>query len=325
MKSISTRLSVFVAAIVSLLLVGAGATLIVREVQVAEHERLREAQTVASTGAAAYGRILDDAIEAGHLTLDEVLSPRLEEIPFTVPVESKRYRSKLSDYTDSHGIQQIEDAIIGSCDDCLFASGMMPVRIGSDTGCYVPTTNSRQDLPPSGDFARDRLASRGKRIYDDAVHIAAAAFAGGTHATVLIQEYPRDTGQSAWDVAAPIFVHGQHWGGFRVGVSRDQITAQRSDTIVRLIALFGFLAILAAAAVLWASRRMIKPLVDLTADVDRMSTTSSTRELGTKIECADKGEIGRMAVSVNRLRVSLHGAMNILDVRHDMGAYRSLS
>ena len=30
----------------------------------------------------------------------------------------------------------------------------------------------------------------------------------------LRQIYQRDTGETMWDVSAPVYVRGQHWGGF---------------------------------------------------------------------------------------------------------------
>jgi len=150
-------------------------------------------------------------------------------------------------------------------------------------------------------------------IYPGAEPVAAAGYAGSG---VLVQQYPRDTGELAWDVAAPIFVHGQHWGAFRVGVSQDRITAQRNDLIMRLSVTFGALVLLAIAGMFLLSRRMIRPLVALSTEMDRVSQSPDTSELAVKISVTDRDdEIGAMQRSVNRTFVSLHGAIAMIEAR----------
>jgi hypothetical protein len=36
---------------------------------------------------------------------------------------------------------------------------------------------------------------------------------------VLVQIYHRDTGEKMWDISAPVYVEGKHWGAFRIGYS----------------------------------------------------------------------------------------------------------
>ncbi|HET9893183.1 MAG TPA: HAMP domain-containing protein [Mycobacterium sp.] len=304
MRSISVRLSVTIAFVVIGALGVAGVFVAHREVQVVQELVLRDASSLAVAGAAGYSRILDDAVDSGKLAIDDITQPKLEEIKYAFDVSDKRYRSKLSDYTDSHGVQAFEDALLESCDGCLFASGMR-------RGGYVPTTNAKQDLAPTGDVDRDRRVARGKRVYDGAEQLAAAGFTGGQKAPVLIQTYPRDTGELAWDVAAPIFVHGQHFGAFRIGVSQDRINAQWVDLLWRLSVSFGFVAGVTVLAIFLATRARLRRLVTLTAAANHMS--QSYEALAEAIPVDDGTELGLLARALNRLRVSLKAAMDYAD------------
>ena len=64
---------------------------------------------------------------------------------------------------------------------------------------------------------------------------------------VLKQNYLRDTGEAAWDVSAPIFVKGRHFGAFRVAVSRDSIAAHKRSLLLQLVVVFGFLTVITAS------------------------------------------------------------------------------
>ena len=39
---------------------------------------------------------------------------------------------------------------------------------------------------------------------------------------LFIQVYYRDTGEKMWDISAPVYVNGKHWGGFRIGYTMDK-------------------------------------------------------------------------------------------------------
>lgn len=312
-RKLSISLSMSIASVLILALAVMGAFVAHREVQVVRELVLRSASGQAIAGAAGYGRIIDDAIDSGALTLEDVTAPKLVEIKSDS--FDKRYRSNLSDYTDSHGIQQFQDAILESCDGCLFASGM---RVGG----YVPTTNSKQDLPllqekkPDGTpipdaIARNRQVARGKRIYDRSEQIAAAGFRGGAKAPVLIQTYERDTGELAWDVAAPIFVHGQHFGAFRIGVSQDRVTDQWIDLLWRLSMSFGFVAIVTASLAFFMLRRRLRPLTDLSQSADRISRSETPENMmSVPVNTTDSSnEIRDMGRSINRMRYALCAAV----------------
>lgn len=315
-RRLSVRLSLLLSIVVVPALALVALMVIVHEGRVVESLVLKEAKTATLQGAAAYGLILDTAIDTKALTLDEILDPVNEEIQFTgangepIHVEDVRYRSKLSTYVKAHGVQQWEDAT-RAAGNFIFASGM-------DRRGLVPVTNAFQDLPPRGDAtpesaAWDRIHSRGGRQYVKAEQIAAAGFRGNPDSPTLVQSYPRDTGERAWDVAAPIFVKGKHYGGFRVGVSRDRIVQQYHDLTVGLSLLFGTIALVFVGATLWLSWHYVSPLRALAARANAISTGEDPQLLGTRISTTDTTEVGEITRSLNRMRLSLSAAMQRIE------------
>lgn len=89
----------------------------------------------------------------------------------------------------------------------------MVYAIGTDRNGYVPTHNTRYSQALTGDYEKDIVGSRTKRIFDDPV----GKQCGKSQMPFLIQTYRRDTGEIMHDISAPIYVNGRHWGGFRIG------------------------------------------------------------------------------------------------------------
>lgn len=327
-RRLSVRLSVTLASVLLPSLAVVAVLLVLRETQVVDQLVKRNGQTAALAGAAMYSKMLDDAVKSNQLKLEDILDPTYEELKFPdgrtlddgspsmMVLTDKRYKTKLSDWTDAHGFQQWEDAILQAC-GCLFASGI-------DRRGHVPTTNSYQDFPPKDErtpegnpipenIAWNMTKARGKRKYEKQEQIAAAGYLGTPQFPVLIQEYNRDTGQKAYTIAAPIFVQGHHFGAFRIGVSTDRITAQYNEMIRNVSILFGGLSLVTLFTLFLATWQAIRPLSYLTQIVNRLSTTQDMVELGTKIPVTEIGEVGEMTQSVNRLRASLYVSMRRLE------------
>ncbi len=326
MKRIRHRLSVRLSLLLSVVLVPSLAMVavmvIIHEGHTVEDLVLKEAKTAALQGAAAYGLILDIAVDTKALTLSEILEPSKEKLSFTAPddpdgkpihVEEARYGTKMSVYLKEHGVQQWEDSI-WQAGNFLFVSGM-------DRRGLVPVTNAFQDAPPRGDAtsedaAWDRVHSRGGRQYTGAEQLAAAGFEGNPNARTLVQPYSRDTGEVAWDVAAPIYVKGKHFGGFRVGVSRDRIVKQYHDLTIGLVLLFSLIAAVLVGVTMWLSRRFIHPLTMLSDRANELSMTADAYVLDEPMRSTDPTEVGDMVRSLDRLRMSLSLAMRRLGAHH---------
>ena len=284
---------------------------------------LDQGRVAALAGAQAYSSILDSAVSAGALTLVDVIEPSYEEILFPglaycAPamagsstavkverdqphncIENRRYRTKYGDYTDSHGIQAVQDAILASSDSFIYASGI-------DIRGYVATPHKKYAEAPTGDLEHDRAVSRGKRKYDQSLHLAAAGYVGNE--PTLVQNYLRDTGEQIWDVAAPIFIKGKHFGAFRVGVVKDHVRVQALALAWSLGRMLGAAVFLMVGIVLVSTQRMMRPLVDLACMATQLSTSEDGREFETKIRVRSTDEVGQMASSLDRLRLSLRAA-----------------
>jgi methyl-accepting chemotaxis protein len=109
-------------------------------------------------------------------------------------------------------LQKMSDALLDDIPALRFA-------LLVDENGYAPTHNRKFAQPPTGDRARDLLASRDKRIFDDDTAINAAR----NTEPFLLQTYLRDTGELLNDASMPVFVNGRHWGAVRVGIDPESL------------------------------------------------------------------------------------------------------
>ena len=267
-----------------------------------EELTIQKGRTAAIAGSRAYAVILEQGIDRGELKLDDLLHPVYEEIQFPgIAVEETRYHTQFDRFTDTHGIQSIEDAILDSSPDLIYA-------VGSDVGTYVPTTHSAYSSPPNGDVAHDRKVSRSKRKFIKyPVQLTAAAYLG---IEPLVQAYDRDTGDKAWDVSAPIWVKGQHFGTFRVGVRRDRIYAHKIAFATELGAIFLVLSACLVLFIFVMISRAMRPLGLLSKAADRLSVGD---DLDAAITSSSRDEVGRMAHSLNHVRLGLRAAVRRIE------------
>jgi len=87
-----------------------------------------------------------------------------------------------------------------------------------DRNGYLPTHNNVYSQPQRpGDKVWNTANCRNRRIFDDRTGLSAAR----NRQPVLVQTYRRDMGGGKFvtmkDISAPVMIHGQHWGGFRIG------------------------------------------------------------------------------------------------------------
>jgi hypothetical protein len=158
----------------------------------------------AMTGAKEMERILAEAISRGKLTVKELFDDNYIPIPGTDP---QKYHTSYDRYLDET-ITAVQEAHLAQNSQIYYA-------VLSDRNGYVPTHNTRYSQPLTGDREKDRLNNRTKRIYDDPTALAAAR----NKKDFLVQIYHRDTGEKMWDISAPVYVDGKHWGAFRIGYS----------------------------------------------------------------------------------------------------------
>lgn len=285
----------------------------IADAQAGEIEDLavQNGKVAALSGARAYSAILEIGVATGELKLPDLLHPAYVEIQYPgIEVDNPRFHTPFDAYTDSHGIQGIQDAILASSTDFRYASGI-------DRNGYVPTPITIQSEPPTGDPAHDKVHSLAKMKYNGE-QLTAANFIGSRAQPTLVLPYTRPTGENVLDVAATIFVQGRPFGAFRVGVLRDRIAARQAairdriatrqhDRTIDLVVAFSALALALSAFILVAIRRSMRPLGDLARRADDISMGS---DIGTAIRSDRRDEIGEVTRAVNRLRASMAAAMS---------------
>ena len=273
--------------------IGAGAWFIAREQgRILQSQLLHRGQMDALIGAKAYGSVLEEAIDNGTLTIKDAFDTAYEIIPGFDP---PKYHTKYDSYLDK-AILAVQDEILKD-DSVVYA-------VGVDVNGYLPTHNTRYQQPITGDKQKDLVGNRTKRMFTDPVGIKAAK---NTEFGYL-QIYNRDTGETMWDISAPIMVKGKHWGGFRIGFSLAKTDEAKNDLMVSLAITMGALLVIAAIVTGLAVAASLKPLKELTS----VASDLADGKVENEILVRSNDEIGRLADVLERLRVSLKAAMDRL-------------
>ena len=168
-----------------------------------EEEIRSKGKAEASSGARFVERVLSGALAGGQLSIEDIFDEKYRPIPGTDP---QKYHTRYDSYLDEN-ILAMQDATLEKDYQCIYA-------VLVDRNGYNPTHNSRYQQPLTGDKEKDKVGNRAKRMFDTQVELAAAR---NTSEQVMVQVYFRDTGEKLWDISAPVFVNGRHWGAFRVG------------------------------------------------------------------------------------------------------------
>jgi HAMP domain-containing protein len=295
-KSLSLKVSLTLA-VVLLVLTGLAATYItVHQTETMEEMTISKMQVAAKIGAQTYGSTLDQAIDSGAISINDVFDRNYQEIRGFDWAGKPKYHTKYDFFTDQ-AVLVFQDKFLDT-EDVLFA-------VGADTNGYVPTHNTKFQKPMTGDATADSVGNRTKRIFNDKVGLTAAL----NMEPGLRQVYVRDTGETMWDVSAPIFVKGKHWGGFRLGVSIDQIEKRKRALFSSLLVVFGVFAAASLAMIFIMIRRAMKPVERLTTTADKISVGEGLNE---PIKSQTIDEIGRLTKSLDRLRASMKAAMSRL-------------
>ncbi|MDH3453787.1 MAG: methyl-accepting chemotaxis protein, partial [Desulfuromonadales bacterium] len=174
-----------------------------------EEDLLSQAKSRVRSGALELERVLTAAVDSGRFSLEDIFDENYRLIPGTDP---KKYHTKYDSYLDET-IKDYQDEFL---DNAMVAFAVLVDRNG-----YLPTHNTKFSQPLTGNVETDKVGNRTKRIFDDPVGLKAAHYDGGDGKGYLQQVYERDTGEKMWDISAPVFVKGRHWGGFRIGYQMD--------------------------------------------------------------------------------------------------------
>ncbi|MGL4406921.1 MAG: methyl-accepting chemotaxis protein [Zoogloea sp.] len=163
------------------------------------HQKMPEQVRAA---ASQIGAALEQALASGQVSLGDLFDENYRPIPNTRPQKFNTRFDALADRI----FPAIQERLLETQPDMVYA-------IGTDRNGYVPTHNKRFSQALTGDYAKDFVGNRTKRIFDDPV----GKQCGKHQMPFLIQTYRRDTGEIMHDISAPVYVNGRHWGGFRIG------------------------------------------------------------------------------------------------------------
>lgn len=179
-----------------------GSESIFRELENIEYDAFFKPILISAKHASkAIGECFEGWIQSGKITQQQLFSQNYKPIENTNPTKYTTDYDKLTDQS----LPAIQEPILEN-KDIIFAGAV-------DTKGYFPTHNKRYSQALTGNFEKDLVNNRTKRIFNDPTGIRC-----GSHTeSFLLQTYKRDTGEILHDLSVPIYVNGKHWGGFRIG------------------------------------------------------------------------------------------------------------
>jgi methyl-accepting chemotaxis protein len=290
-ERISLKIVVSLIAVLAVIMGLFTSVIVYRRGEVLREMMLTKARTLALTGAKAMERALEDALATGLLTREQVFDTDYQPITEGPLAGSSlpKFRTGYDSHLDTR-IQGLEDTFV--TEDSMVVFAVLVDRNG-----YLPTHNSIYSQPLTGDSAKDRVGNRTKRIFDDPVGLAAARYDGSDGRKILRQIYRRDTGETMWDVCAPVFVDGAHWGGFRIGFSIRE-TEEAIAELRNSMALATLLVLLVASLTIFlVVSRITRPLKALTEVADKIAEGG----LDQTISITGRDEIGHLAAAFNKM------------------------
>ena len=156
----------------------------------------------AQVAAKKVGELFEQSIEANKISQQQLFDFNYQPLGKTNP---PKFTTSFDGFTDQY-LPQIQEPLLQEFNEMIYAGSV-------DINGYFPTHNQCFSKPLTGNPEIDMLNNRTKRMFDDPTGIRC-----GQHTNkFLLQTYKRDTGEIMHDVSAPIFIHGKHWGGFRIG------------------------------------------------------------------------------------------------------------
>ncbi len=148
------------------------------------------------------GKMFEEAIKRGDISQRDLFDFNYQAVPNTNP---QKYKTKFDNFTDRH-LPKVQESILDKNKFIIFAGAV-------DQNGYFPTHNKKFSHPMTGNYEKDLINSRTKRIFNDYT----GSRCGSNTETFLLQTYKRDTGEVMHDLSSPIYINGKHWGGFRIG------------------------------------------------------------------------------------------------------------
>ncbi|MES2106161.1 MAG: methyl-accepting chemotaxis protein [Pseudomonadota bacterium] len=166
---------------------------------VTQHEPVKKAALAAVI---VIEKMFADALQSGQISMSQLFDRTYKPIPDTNP---KKYTTAFDSFTDRI-LPPIQEGLLAAMPQLVYAGAV-------DNNGYFPTHNKKFSQKLTGNYEKDLINNRTKRIFDDRT----GSRCGSNTNPFLLQTYKRDTGEVMHDLSVPIYVAGKHWGGFRVG------------------------------------------------------------------------------------------------------------
>jgi serine phosphatase RsbU (regulator of sigma subunit) len=265
---------------------------------------LQKGIAAAQTGAKVMSEILDNVVEHDIYSLDELFNDSLVPIPFPDSVLIKYKAEGINDtqigniqkYHYKTGLDLLLDTLVVAIQDEFFKDPEVEFAVLCDNQGYTPAHNKVYNFPLTGNYEKDNLNSRSKRIYYD------KNAAENDSAAYILEVYHRDTGEEMWKMSSPVFVKGKHWGSFRIGFSMRKTEEAVSSLKKRLILMMSILLLITVVLLNRVTAFMMKPLAYLHKGVERVAKG----DLSYQIKISSKDEIGDLANAFNKMTADLN-------------------
>lgn len=157
-------------------------------------------------GAAMVAAAFTVALDVGEISLEDLFDENYRVIEGSNPAQ---YLTRFTNFTD-RVLSAIQEPFADRDPRIAFA-------ISADRNGYIPTHMLRVSKPQGPDPVWNEANCRNRSIANDRVGL----LCGQNTEPFVLQTYRRDMGGGRFvmmkDVSAPIWVHGRHWGGFRIG------------------------------------------------------------------------------------------------------------
>jgi len=291
MNRISVKIVLALVCVLAVIMVLSTYLIVDKRSRVLQEELLVKASALAKLGAKAIEGVLEQSLSSGQFFEEQLFDTDYEEI-----TEGSLAGSAIPKYHTAYDLYL--DLTIKDFQDTFLASDPMVVfAVLVDRNGYLPTHNSKYSQPLTGDTEKDKVGNRTKRIFNDPVGLAAGQYNNEDGMGYLRQVYKRDTGETMWDVSAPVYVRGKHWGGFRIGFSMKQTEAAIAE-LRNTVALSMLMVLLfASLTCLLVVSKMMAPLKSLTQAAERITEGS----LDEQIKVVSNDEVGQLAGAFNKM------------------------
>lgn len=210
--------------IASCLILSVGSVIIINKVfDKTEEQLLQKCKIEALVASKIMSTFMEMLIQTNQLTYEQIMDSNYVEIPGTDP---KKYTTKYDAVFDKT-MQRVEDEFLYD-EDVVFA-------ILFDRNGYVPTHNSKYSRPLGNDRSLNLNYSRSKRNYANTPEIREVLKYRGSGTVSYI--YTRDTGDVIWNIGAPVWLRGEFWGAFLIGISLHRVDIIKNQMVIITVTL----------------------------------------------------------------------------------------